>query len=138
MVVGHTPRVVSRPEPHEMIVSVRRSKHSINDNTYTCQFPLSYVGSKVNSSSSLSTWLKENALNELKFMLISRLCILPTGMSIVWPMTETRTLGTVNNRASLCAAIMDHQNAGKHTIELYVVKNSGKAGTKIESRGSES
>jgi len=129
--------MISRPEPHEMIVSIRRSKHSINDNTHTCQFPLSYVGSKINSSSSPSTWLKETALNELKFMLISRLQILPTGMSIVWPMIETRTLGTINNRASLCAAIMDHQNAGKHPTELYVVKNSGKAETKVESRSSE-
>jgi hypothetical protein len=32
----------------------------------------------------------------------------------------------VNDRHSLCAAVMNHQYAGESVIELYVVKNSGK------------
>lgn len=43
--------------------------------------------------------------------------------SIVWRMNESGQIAFVRSPASLFAAIIDHKNAGKKTVQLFIVKN---------------
>jgi hypothetical protein len=110
-----------------MIVSVTRRRNSPQDNTCTCQFPLSHLGNSSTSSGSPSAWLKSASGDALRSMIISRLGVSLTDMSVVWRLSESGQMGTINDRESMCAAILDHQNAGKYMIQLYVAKASGMA-----------
>jgi hypothetical protein len=127
MATGDTPNTVSRPKYDDMIVSVTRHKKSNEDNTFTCQFPLSSLKDEDdNPDGSLDEYLVWNAFSKLKTTLKSRLENPLTDMSIVWCLVESGQLAVLNNREALCAAIMDFRNAGKHAVQLYVVKKFGK------------
>jgi hypothetical protein len=118
--------MVSRPSFEDMIVSVTRHRKSDKDDAFTCQFPLEILKDDDEDSYSASDYLKGGAFKELKSKLEDRLKIPLTDMSIMWCLAQFTQLAMVNDRHSLCAAVMNHQYAGESVIELYVVKNSGK------------
>lgn len=125
------------PRVDMMIVSVARHKNSIEDKVSTCQLPLASINYQPNPSISLYAWLKLEALETLKMMIEARLRISLAHMSIVWYMIESGQLATVSDRESLCAAIMDHINFHRYTIQLYVIDNFGKIAGKLGKRSSD-
>jgi hypothetical protein len=133
MVSDDASDTVSRPEFDDMIVSVTRHRKSGEDDTFTTQFPLEILKDKGdNSYDSSSEYLDEGAFQTLKSRLEDRLKISLTGMSIMWCLIKSDKLAMVNDRDSLCAAVMDHQLADKNVVELYVVKNSGKTRRRLD------
>ncbi|KAH0294009.1 hypothetical protein M436DRAFT_63851 [Aureobasidium namibiae CBS 147.97] len=120
MASGPVPGMVLQPRVNMMIISVARHKISIEDNVSTCQLPLESINHDPSRPSiSLYAWLKPEALENLKTMIEARLRISLAHMSIVWYMIESGQLATVNDRESLCAAIMDHINFRRHTVQLH-------------------
>lgn len=137
MASGPAPGMVLQPRVDMMIISVARHKNSIEDNVSTCQLPLVSINYQPNPSISLYAWLKSEALETLKTMIEARLRISLAHMSIVWYMIESGQLATVNDRESLCAAIMDHINFRRYTIQLYVIDNFGEIPGRLEKRSSD-
>ena len=137
MASGPAPGMVLQPRVDMMIVSVARHKNSIEDNVSICQLPLVSINYQPNPSISLYAWLKSEALQTLRTMIEARLRISLAHMSIVWYMIESGQLATVIDRESLCAAIMDHINFRRYTIQLYVVDNFGEIAGKLEKRSSD-
>ncbi|OBW69680.1 MAG: hypothetical protein AUREO_002380 [Aureobasidium pullulans] len=99
----------------DMIVSITRHRRAVNDTTYTYQFPL-FAWKRVRGDQTYDD-LIESVLNRLG------LASDPVGSSIVWRMEETGQIAFVRSPASLFAAIIDHKNAGKKTVQLFIVKN---------------
>lgn len=137
MASGPASGMVRQPGADMMIISVARHKNSIEDKVSTCQLPLASINYQPNPSISLYAWLKPEALETLKTMIEVRLRISLAHMSMVWYMIESGQLATVSNRESLCAAIMDHINSRRYTIQLYVVDNFGQIAGKFEKRSSD-
>ncbi|THV86922.1 hypothetical protein D6D29_01122 [Aureobasidium pullulans] len=100
--------------PADMIVSITRHRRAVNDITYTYQLPL--FGKQVHGDQTYDG-LIESVRNRLE------LASDPVDSSIVWRMEETGQIAFVRSPASLFAAIIDHKNAGKKTVQLFIVKN---------------
>ena len=75
---------------------------------------------------------------DLKKIIEMRLNVSLADMSIVWCLVGSGQLAVLNDIQSLRAVILDHQTAGKHAIQLYVVKKFGKLKTKAEHDGVDS
>jgi hypothetical protein len=140
MATDNTPCTVSRPKLDEMIVSVNRRQDLLTiDNAFTCQFPLSDLTYfHANPTNIPVMWLKQVAYTDLLTLLEARLKTCLDEMTIVWCLAETGQLAIVNDRSSLCAAIMNHQHSGKHLIQLYIVDDSGKVEKNPGNNGSHS
>jgi hypothetical protein len=123
---GDTSNKVSRPSFDEMIISVTRHRKSDEDDAFTYQFPVEVLKDDDEDSDPSCDYLEEDAFKDLKTKLEHRLKISLTGMSTMWCLAQSTQLAIVNDRDSLCAAIMNHQYAGEDVVELRVVKNSGK------------
>ncbi|KAG9668141.1 hypothetical protein KCU99_g8525, partial [Aureobasidium melanogenum] len=115
------PCKISRPAFRDMIVSIARHKTSFEDSTFTCRFSLEVLEKGVWEG---TDYLKVSALFQFYSIIEHRLSISRTDMSVVWCLTESGQLAVINDIDSLRAAAKDHQNAGKGTIQLYLVKNS--------------
>jgi hypothetical protein len=113
----------ARPELEHMIVSVNRQKLSSDDMQWTTQFPLENLLSLNDRSFSISKLSFSRLLGEISDNLRSE--VQEEGLSIVWIMSNIEQLGVVRDDGSLRAVILDHQNAGKHTVQLYVVREKG-------------
>ncbi|KAG9595327.1 hypothetical protein KCU77_g5023, partial [Aureobasidium melanogenum] len=120
---GDSLKKTSRPAFKDMIVSIARHKTCIEDTALTYQFPLSI----------LENWTMDggspreptpSAFPQFNSIIENSLRVARVNMSVVWCLSESGQLAIINDINSLRAAIMDHQNAGKSTIQLYVVKNS--------------
>lgn len=107
----------TEPSEDNMIVSYTRHRRSANDATYTYQFPLARV---------TPADTKEIFLMRLKYMLADCLDTLGIGYSVVWRMSETGQIAFVRCQSSFEAAVLDHKNANKKVIQLFVVKNDSK------------
>jgi hypothetical protein len=114
----------ARPELEHMIVSVNRQKLSSDDMQWTTQFPLENLRSSNDKLFSISKLSFSRLLGEIWDNL--RREVQEEGLSVVWVMSAIDQLGVVRDDGSLRAAILDHQNAGKHTIQLYVIREKGK------------
>lgn len=126
MNIGGTPGKVSRPKVQNMLIFASRHKTSTEDNDFTYQFPLLSIGLQSDINGNPYDPLRKNVLADLSSMLEAHLCVSLTEMSIVWCQVDSGQVAVVKDSGTLCAAVMDHQNAGKHTIQLYVVKKFGK------------
>ncbi|KAI5194832.1 hypothetical protein E4T39_08492 [Aureobasidium subglaciale] len=104
----------------DMIVSINRQKMFSDDSEWTAQFPLTELRRDSTSSFSIGQLLYARLCGEVDDKL--RRNMETAGITIVWVMSETDQLGVIRNDSSLKAAVMDHQNHGKYTIQLYVVK----------------
>ncbi|CAD0093813.1 unnamed protein product [Aureobasidium mustum] len=110
-------QLTEKPSEDDMIVSITRQRRSAMDVSHTYQVPLSKIESRRSSHKSLIALFKS----------ILR-CRLQTGMdgrSIVWRMSETDQIAFVCSSNSFAAAVLDHKNANKKTIQLFVVENDG-------------
>lgn len=116
-----------RPAFKDMIVSIARHKIDTSDSTFTYQFPLwALKMGQPTSQDYLDDWLSVLAAEILEMFIQKHLGIPLADISVVWSMSGSGQLAVVNDRPSLCAAIMDHQRSSKPVIQLYVVKNSSK------------
>ncbi|KAH0160023.1 hypothetical protein KCU67_g6889, partial [Aureobasidium melanogenum] len=117
-------RKAYRPEARNMIVSISRHKNSLEDLTFTYQFPLSTIRSLDKDlfvqTSTFPSW----AVARLRSLVEIGLHTSLTDMSMVWRLSESDQIATISDAETLCAAILDHQNAGKSMIQLNLVKNS--------------
>ncbi|KAK5999922.1 hypothetical protein QM012_005010 [Aureobasidium pullulans] len=109
------PQLVQKPSEDEMIVSITRHRHSDTDVTYTYQLPLPLF-SEVRYSD-------ETLLAYFKIILRLRLGSNKVGHSTVWRMSDTGQIAFVRSMNSFAAAVLDHKNANKKVIQLFVVKN---------------
>ena len=125
MATSIVPAMILRPDPRYMTISAARHKNSNEDDAFTCQFPL------LNIELSYA-----DSFNRLKSMLEARLRVSLKDMFVVWCLVESGQLTVLNDFDSLRVAILDHQNAGKHNIHLYVVNKFGKIRTKTKSGSS--
>ncbi|KAH0360686.1 hypothetical protein KCU65_g9240, partial [Aureobasidium melanogenum] len=108
-----------------MIVSVARHETHVGDSNFTYQFPLwTLQNSQAKPQDDLRTWITSYAADAMRSMIQDRLHVSFSDISVVWSMGDSGQLAVVNDRHSLCVAIMDHQRVGKTIIQLYVVKNS--------------
>jgi hypothetical protein len=114
----------ARPELEFMIVSVNRQKLSSDDMQWTTQFPLENLRSSNDKVISISKLSFSRLLGEISDNIRSE--VQEEGLSIVWVMSAIEQLGVVRDDGSLRAAVLDHQNTGKHTIQLYVIREKGK------------
>ncbi|KAH0008523.1 hypothetical protein KCU78_g11195, partial [Aureobasidium melanogenum] len=122
---GDTLERISRPAFSDMIVSVARHKTGFADSTFTYQFPLwNFSATQSGSQDHLRTWINPFVADTMKSTIQDRLDVSLTDMSVVWCMSGSGQVAVVNDKNSLCAAIMDHQYTGKRVVQLYVVKNS--------------
>ncbi|KAG9580648.1 hypothetical protein KCU77_g12519, partial [Aureobasidium melanogenum] len=108
------PQPSERAIEHNMIVSWTRHRHSTDDVTYTYQFPLT-------QATPVDT--QYEFLLNMKGMLYIHLDIHGDEYSVVWRMSETGQIAFVRNQGSFDAAVLDHKNANKKIIQLFVVKN---------------
>jgi len=114
----------ARPELEHMILSVDRQKLSSDDMQWTTQFPLKNLSNSKDNALSISTLFSSRLLGEIYDNLRSQ--VQEGGLSIVWVMSVIDQLGVVRDDGSLRAAVLDHQNSGQYTIQLYVVREKGK------------
>lgn len=119
--------LTEKPSEDDMILSITRHRHSDTDVTYTYQFPLSSLESKRISDQAI--------LSGLKAILCARLNTDKDDHSIVWRMSETNQIAFVNSKNSFTAAVLDHMNANKKTIQLFVVRNDSKSSALSPSSG---
>lgn len=110
---------IEKSSEDDMIVSCTRHRRTPTDATYTYQLPLSWYNGIRSSDVVL--------LADLKNMLRNRLDTDMDNRSIVWRMSETGQIAFVNSSNSFNAAVIDHKNANKKTIQLFVVSNSSKS-----------
>ncbi|THW48593.1 hypothetical protein D6C76_08209 [Aureobasidium pullulans] len=99
----------------DMIVSITRHRRALNDATYTYQIPL-------------SAWRKfsaEDMYEDLLSIVRVRLelSLDKEDSSIIWRMEDSGQIAFVRSRNSLLAAFLDHKNAGKKVVQLFIVKN---------------
>jgi hypothetical protein len=113
----------AHPELEHMIVSVNRQKLSSDDMQWTTQFPLANLRSSNDKSLSISKLSFSRLLGEISDNLRSE--VQEEGLYVVWVMSNIEQLGVVRDDGSLRAVILDHQNAGKHTVQLCVVGEMG-------------
>ena len=113
----------ARPELEHMIVSVNRQKYSSDDMQWTTQLPLNNLSSSKDNAFSISKLSFSLLLGEIYDNLRSQ--VHEEGLSIVWVMSAIDQLGVVRDNGSLMAVVLDHQNSGQHTIQLYVVREKG-------------
>ncbi|CAD0083787.1 unnamed protein product [Aureobasidium vineae] len=109
----------------DMTISISRHENYFEDTTFTYQFPLSALNTQDIRAHTLNQWLGQSAFDMLSSYIEGSLHIPLTDMSIVWCLSESGQLAVINDRCGLIAAIMNHQNAGRSTVHLYVVKNYG-------------
>ncbi|CAD0110279.1 unnamed protein product [Aureobasidium uvarum] len=111
-----------RPDLEHMIVSVNRQKRASDDMQWTTQFPLENLRNSTmsNDAFSISQLSYSRLVGEISDNLRSQ--VEEEGLSIVWVMSAIEQLGVVRDNGSLRAAVLDHQNTEKHTIQLYVVR----------------
>lgn len=69
----------------------------------------------------------DHLVQVLDEMVNERLDILTDERCIVWRMTETSQLGFVRSKNSFDAAVLDHKNANKKVIQLFVVEDNNKS-----------
>ncbi|KAK5999839.1 hypothetical protein QM012_004927 [Aureobasidium pullulans] len=110
----------ARPELGHMIVSVNRQKIVSDDMDWTTQFPLEDLRSSTTGDFSINQLSYSRLLGEISEKIRSN--VESEGNSVVWVMSNDNQLGIVRDTGSLRAAVLDHQIAGKHIIQLYVVK----------------
>ncbi|KAG2165655.1 hypothetical protein VTO58DRAFT_102050 [Aureobasidium pullulans] len=99
----------------DMIISITRHRRAVNDATYTYQLPLSAYrkfSAKV---------MYEDLLNIARSRL--KLPLDKEDSSIIWRMEDSGQIAFVRSPNSLLAALVDHKNAGKKTVQLFIVKN---------------
>ncbi|KAI4721816.1 hypothetical protein E4T48_01827 [Aureobasidium sp. EXF-10727] len=110
-----------RPELQHMIVSVNRQKYTSDDLQWTTQFPLENlrIPSTVTNTFSIDQLSYSRLLGEIFDNL--RKQVEEEGLSIVWVMSGIEQLGIVRDNGSLRAAVLDHQNVGKYTVQFYIV-----------------
>ncbi|KAG9512609.1 hypothetical protein KCV07_g9328, partial [Aureobasidium melanogenum] len=123
----NAPLITVRPREEEMIVSYTRHRRSTNDVTYTSQFPLvarikSVTPGNVVGGIQLVP-AEQRFLEGLKYMLRDVLEIDGDDYSVVWRMSETGQIAFVNFMHSFDVAVLDHKNANKKIIQLFVVSN---------------
>ncbi|THY96262.1 hypothetical protein D6C95_05213 [Aureobasidium pullulans] len=99
----------------DMIVSITRHRRAADDATYTYQFPL-------------FAWRNSSAkvMYEDLLRIVRRRLKLPLDKedsSIIWRMEDSGQIAFVRSPNSLLAALLDHKNAGKKTVQLFIVKN---------------
>ncbi|TIA40800.1 hypothetical protein D6C78_02260 [Aureobasidium pullulans] len=99
----------------DMIVSITRHRRAVNDTTYTYQFPL-FAWKRVRGYQTYDG-LVETVRIRLEIPLDKE------DSSIIWRMEKTGQIAFVRSPASLFAAIIDHKNADKKTVQLFIVKN---------------
>ncbi|KAG9577945.1 hypothetical protein KCU77_g13666, partial [Aureobasidium melanogenum] len=104
-----------KPNDDDMIISITRHRHSDTDVTYTYQLPLSSLEAKRISDQAI--------LNDFKAILRNRLNTDKDDHSIVWRVSETNQIAFVNSKNSFNAAVLDHKNANKKIIQLFVVRS---------------
>jgi len=114
----------ARPELEHMIVSVNRQKLSSDDMQWTTQFLLKNLSNSKDNAISISTLFFSRLLGEIYDNLRSQ--VQEEDLSIVWVMSAIDQLGVVRDDGSLRAVVLDHQNSGQYTIQLYVVREKGK------------
>ncbi|KAI5262655.1 hypothetical protein E4T47_09220 [Aureobasidium subglaciale] len=116
-----TPALTStRPLLGDMVVSINRQKMFSDDSEWTAQFLLKELGRTPSGSMSIDQLLYARLCGEVDDKL--RCNMETAGITIVWVLFGTDQLGVIRNDSSLKAAVVDHQNHGKYTMQLYVVK----------------
>lgn len=115
----------TRPELGHMIVSVNRQKIVSDNMDWTTQFPLEDLRSSKSGAFSIDRLSHSRLLGELSEKIRSN--VESEGNSVVWVMSTIDQLGIVRDNGSLKAAVLDHQIAGKHIVQLYVVREKGKS-----------
>lgn len=115
--------LATRPELEHMIVSVTRQKLSSDDMQWTTQLPLNNLSSSKDNAFSISKLSFSHLLGEIYDNLRSQ--VQEEGLPIVWVMSTINQLGIVRDDGSLRAAVLDHQNSGQYTVQLYVVREKG-------------
>ncbi|KAI5197398.1 hypothetical protein AUEXF2481DRAFT_2751 [Aureobasidium subglaciale EXF-2481] len=116
-----TPAMIStRPLLGDMVVSINRQKMFSDDSEWTAQFLLKELGRTPSGSLSIDQLLYACLCGEVDDKL--RCNIETAGITLVWILSGTDQLGVIRNDSSLKAAVVDHQNHGKYTMHLYVVK----------------
>ncbi|KAI4758809.1 hypothetical protein E4T52_08984 [Aureobasidium sp. EXF-3400] len=121
-----------RPQLEHMIVSVNRQKQFSSDMQWTTQFPLENLRSSNDIAISISDLSFSRLLGEISENLLNQ--VQEQGLSVVWVMSVIDQLGVVSDNGSLKAAVLDHQNAAKHTIQLYVVRETAEGTVLPESQ----
>ncbi|KAH0284934.1 hypothetical protein KCU62_g7950, partial [Aureobasidium sp. EXF-3399] len=122
----------ARPEFEHMIVSVNRQKLSSDDMQWTTQFPLKDLSNSKDNAISISTFFFSRLLGEIYDNLRSQ--AQEEGLSVVWVMSAIGQLGVVRDDGSLRAVVLDHQNSGQHTVQLYVVREKAEGTVLPESQ----
>lgn len=116
-----------RPAFKDMIVSISRHKVSFEDTTFTYQFPLSCLGrSNSDPPPTVFHYLSLDAYTRLDSIIDENLRVSRTDMSLVWCLTESDQVAIIKDFRTLGTAVLDHQNAGKGMVQLYLVKSYGK------------
>lgn len=113
----------TRPELGHMIVSVNRQKIVSDDMDWTTQFPLEDLRSSTAGDFSINQLSHSRLLGEISEKIRSN--VESEGNSVVWVMSAIDQLGIVRDNGSLRAAVLDHQIAGKHIVQLYIVSEKG-------------
>ncbi|KAG9750162.1 hypothetical protein KCU73_g6648, partial [Aureobasidium melanogenum] len=122
----------TRPELEHMIVSVNRQKIVSDDMDWTTQFPLDDLRSSTTGNFSISQLSHSRLVGEISEKIRSN--VESEGLSVVWVMSNINQLGIVRDTGSLRAAVLDHQHAGKHIIQLYVVREKAEGTVLPESQ----
>ncbi|THW21657.1 hypothetical protein D6D02_00248 [Aureobasidium pullulans] len=99
----------------DMIISITRHRRALNDATYTYQIPLS-VQKKFSAKG-----MYEDLLSVVRVRL--ELSLDKEDSSIIWRMEDSGQIAFVRSPNSLLAALLDHKNAGKKVVQLFIVKN---------------
>lgn len=115
----------TRPELEHMIVSINRQKLVSDDMEWTTQFPLNDLRNSTTGDFLINQLSYSRLIGEISDKIRSN--VGEEGLSVVWVMSAINQLGIVRDNGSLKAAVLDHQHAGKHIIQLYVVREKGKS-----------
>ncbi|KAH0363071.1 hypothetical protein KCU65_g7681, partial [Aureobasidium melanogenum] len=109
-------QLIKGPSEDNMIVLITRHKDSDIDTRYSYQFPLSACKEARSSDDTLVEYLDETIRERLGNHM--------DGSCIVWRMTETGQVAFVCSKDSFDAAVLDHKNANKKVIQLFVVEDN--------------
>ncbi|KAG9694527.1 hypothetical protein KCU95_g2792, partial [Aureobasidium melanogenum] len=113
-ITANEPQAIERANEDNMIVSYTRHRRTADDVTYTYQFPLS----RIKPVSTL-----EEFRAGMKYMLRVILDVDADDYSVIWRMSETGQIGFVRSKNSFDAAVLDHKNANKKVVQVFVVSN---------------
>ncbi|KAH0360687.1 hypothetical protein KCU65_g9241, partial [Aureobasidium melanogenum] len=122
----------TRPELGHMFVSVNRQKIVSDDIDWTTQLPLEDLRSSTTGDFSINQLSHSRLVGEISDKIRSN--VESEGLSVVWVMSNINQLGIVRDNGSLRAAVWDHQHAGKHIIQLYVVREKAEGTVLPESQ----